>query len=495
MTTTVDYLALAGGIANRLCDEAIRSQGRATWLGDEKESFDGSWEVVCKTVDGDLYGGTAGIGLFLARMAAATKDPRYRTTALEALAHATEWTRRTRSLGTLYGGAAGVAAELAEAGRLLDEPGLTDEAFRVAGESIDHPPQGANDLISGRAGSIVALLHLARTLPFDAALEAARELGEQIVKAAVGTPFPGAAWPSDIGPNEPPLCGLSHGASGIAWALEELALITGEQRYSQVAASAAAYERAWYQREEGNWPDLREFTRAKLARGEAPGFPMFWCHGAVGIGLVRLRQFELTGETVYAVEAEAAMMSAEKQIAEVFEAPRVDLSLCHGVAGFAELFLEGARVFAQPLLREKALSCVDLAARCGQDGAGPWPCGIPDGGENPSLMVGLAGIGMMFLRAADSSVPSVGLPYTLPIMIPRLIVQLKVTESPADLQARAAEVAALLPGSRIERISRRGRVLIRLPAGASAESAARSLSGRQGVEYAEPDAVDHQTGE
>jgi hypothetical protein len=38
----------------------------------------------------------------------------------------------------------------------------------------------------------------------------------------------------------------------------------------------------------------------------------------------------------------------------------------------------------------------------------PWPCGVPGGGESPSLMLGLAGIGHFYLRLYDpASVPSV----------------------------------------------------------------------------------------
>jgi len=38
----------------------------------------------------------------------------------------------------------------------------------------------------------------------------------------------------------------------------------------------------------------------------------------------------------------------------------------------------------------------------------PWPCGVMDAGETPSMMTGTAGIGYAFLRAHDpAAVPSV----------------------------------------------------------------------------------------
>lgn len=226
-------------------------------------------------------------------------------------------------------------------------------------------------------------------------------------------------------------------------------------------------------------------------RGETPSFPNFWCHGAVGIGLARLHQFALTGETIFAVEAETALLSAEKYLALCAEgALQADLSLCHGLAGLVELFLEGERVLEQPELREKALTCVRLAALQGRDGAGPWPCGVPEGGENPSLMLGLAGIGMMFLRAADPMAAPVGLLYTAPIVNTRVIVRLRQGDPDLDVPARVQELLQLVPGGRVERISKSGRILIRLAASTPIETAIQALSAHESVEYAEADVID-----
>ena len=490
MPEPVDPLALARNIADRLCVEAIRSAGRATWLGDEKENVTGEWEVVHRSVDGDLYGGTAGIGLFLGRIFTATGEERYRTTALEAFAHAVEWCRRTRPSGSLYVGSAGLAAALAEAAGPLGSGALAEEARRITLDAIEHPP-AESDFLGGRAGSIVALLHIARTLHIDHAFEAAQAHGAALSGDAITELYPGACWASDTGSDEPPLCGLAHGASGIALALAELAHVCGDERSAELARAAAEYERAWFRRETGNWPDLREYTRTKKARGEAPAFPNFWCHGAVGIGLVRLRQYALTGETIYAVEAETALLSAEKYLALCAEGGvHADLSLCHGLAGLVELFLAGAHVLEQPELHEQAMACVQLAALLGREGAGPWPCGVPEGGENPSLMLGLAGIGMMFLRASDPMVAPIGLPYTANILTSRVIVRLRQGETPIDVQARVQELLQLVPGSRVERISGSGRILLRLAASTPIETAIEALSAHEGVEYAEPDVID-----
>lgn len=88
-----------------------------------------------------------------------------------------------------------------------------------------------------------------------------------------------------------PLCGLSHGASGLGWALLELGAVTGDDRFSNAACEALRYERSWFDDRAGIWPDLRE-----MAPGEQLAGAPFWCHGAGGIGLVRLRAYQLAGD-------------------------------------------------------------------------------------------------------------------------------------------------------------------------------------------------------
>lgn len=491
---SADAAGLAERIADRLCEEALRHEGCATWLGDERENVNGSWEVVHRSVGGDLYCGTAGIGIFLTRMYASTGVRRYRDTARAAFAYAANWEKRERPTASLYNGSLGIAAALVEAAATFPDEQLRFAARSIVLDSVARVPQTDNDLIAGRAGAIVALLYLGAALDLADVLDLACELGDQLAVHAVTVPYGGAGWMSDIGTGEPPLCGLAHGASGPAYALGELAQVTGCSEYSNLAARATSYERAWFDRERGNWPDLREITRASLSRGRAPTYPMFWCHGGVGIGLVRLRRYELEGSSADAAEAEAAIQSAQKFLAATTShGTGLDLSVCHGLAGCTELFIEGARVFGQPELLDTVDECVDIAATVADDGARPWLCGVPEGGENPSLMLGLAGIGMMFLRAADAEVAGVGLLYPRPMQGNRLIVKLEGPPTPRQLARRAEELAALVPGARVERFSKSGRVLLQLPASVSLERTVATLESLDDVVYVELDVVDHAT--
>ena len=77
--------------------------------------------------------------------------------------------------------------------------------------------------------------------------------------------------------------------------------MTGEQRWRAGAERALAYERSLYDPAMGNWPDLRETAGAPAPVGSA--FATFWCHGAPGIALARLRANELAPDDTLRDEA------------------------------------------------------------------------------------------------------------------------------------------------------------------------------------------------
>jgi lantibiotic modifying enzyme len=129
-----------------------------------------------------------------------------------------------------------------------------------------------------------------------------------------------------------------------------------------------------------------------------------WCHGAPGIGLSRLRAFQLTGDERYRNEAEAALRTTALSLRD---ATAGNFSLCHGVFGNSELLLAVAEIFGDQQHREVAESTA-LRATEHYPKDEHWPCGVPGGGETPNLMLGLAGIGYHYLRLYDAhSNPSV----------------------------------------------------------------------------------------
>ncbi|NHB83744.1 hypothetical protein G7085_00885 [Tessaracoccus sp. HDW20] len=149
-----------------------------------------------------------------------------------------------------------------------------------ASPPVDEDDRG-NDLGDGLAGDLLALI---RTRSDD--VERVRRLVDSLARSA--TRLDDLVWWADPRlPGERPLCGLAHGASGVALALAEAAV--AHPGVADVAApliaGALRWESAWHDPGLG-WPDLR---------GDDGGHPVLWCHGAAGIGAVRLRLLELVG--------------------------------------------------------------------------------------------------------------------------------------------------------------------------------------------------------
>ncbi len=94
----------------------------------------------------------------------------------------------------------------------------------------------------------------------------------------------------------------------------ELAQMSGERRFRNTGNQALSYERCHFVKEQGNWPDFREGDSLRRPPAE-PNCGVAWCHGAPGIGLSRLRVFELTKDQIAAREAEIAGTTTMRYLA------------------------------------------------------------------------------------------------------------------------------------------------------------------------------------
>jgi lantibiotic biosynthesis protein len=397
------WLDASHRIAREITETAVWDGDRCNWTGMTPEDAPGRGIAMsCRALGADLYGGSAGVGLFLAEAACATGDAHCRDAALGALRHAVS---RADSLSAvshlgLYAGTPGLALALALAARALEDDALRDRALHIACESGASSPDDEPDVMSGSAGAVVAKLRLAELLGEERLLGAAVQHGDALLGAAVQTDA-GLCWPSRALPAARGLTGLSHGAAGIAVALLELAGATGDDRYGAAARSAFDYERSLYDEAAGNWPDLRQLPSASPDGGKS--FATFWCHGAPGGALARLRALELGDGEQLRCEAEAALRTTESWVGAALASGTANYSLCHGLAGNAEILLEGSRLV--PSLAGTVGEVATTGVEAYLDAGRPWPSGAY-GQPTPSLFLGLAGIGRFYLRLASPEVPS-----------------------------------------------------------------------------------------
>jgi lantibiotic modifying enzyme len=262
------------------------------------------------------------------------------------------------------------------------------------------------DLLSGRAGAIAALVILRDILNDAQPLELAVRLGDELSLSAVDADG-GLSWPGPGAPRGRNLTGFSHGAAGAGYALLELYGATGDERYRALVNQTFGYERRWFDAGARNWPDFRQIRSRRTQSSRPATFATTWCHGAPGIALSRLRAVELTGDEDCRHEAQVALETTRQVVERSARAGKANWSLCHGLAGNAEVLFIGREVLGKrwdglaALAREVAYGGIERYANRGH----AWPCGAR--GDTPNLMLGLAGIGYFYLRLANPAIPSI----------------------------------------------------------------------------------------
>lgn len=396
------FLDTAYDIGAMLCRDALWWQDRCTWLQDDVSRVQQGWHLVRKTCSPDLYDGTAGIALFLARLAACTEDP---IIARVARGAARQTAARALSTGNapapgLYAGGMGSAYALVQAGECLRDEGLMAAGIDIAERVVASDGTGwGADIIGGSAGAIIVALHLQPFARGRNLNEWARAQGEHLLSCAQEIPQ-GLNWVADA--NSPALTGIAHGAAGIAWALGELAVAVNEDRFRAAAMRAIHFEDSCFDPARGNWADCLPTEASSLYR-------MAWCYGAPGIALTRLRLWHLFGDPKLRADAAIAVSTTMRDVQASLERAESNYSLCHGLAGNADILIDAYRALGDEEI-QKVAGTVGVAGIEHYATPGiPWPSGIgPDGAATPGLMLGLAGIGHFYLRLYDpDTVPSI----------------------------------------------------------------------------------------
>jgi type 2 lantibiotic biosynthesis protein LanM len=393
-------VAAARAAGDRLEALALRGEEDVSWVGLTPRLNERKWELV--TLGADLYDGLPGVALFLAYLGAITREERYTALAQAAL----NTTRREHDQSPLtsvggFIGWGGVIYTLTHLGVLWDQPALVAEAEAMVERLPSLIAQDEDsDILRGSAGCIGALISLYRCAPSNRTLATAIQCGDRLL-ARAQVAGPGIGWITPAAAGNRPLAGFSQGAAGIAWALLELAGLTGEERFRAAALAAIAYERSLFSAAVGNWPDLREpETVAQEGRDGRHSFVTAWCHGAPGIGLARLRSLTHLDDAATSAEIDTALKTT---LSQGFGSNH---SLCHGDLGNLELLLLASQTLEDPQWPDAVhhISAMILES-IGRDG---WLCGVPSAVEVPGLMTGIAGIGYGLLRLAEPRrVPSV----------------------------------------------------------------------------------------
>lgn len=271
-------LQVACRIADELAESAYQQGDRAGWIGlvtDEEVR----WWV--RPLGSDLYDGSPGVALFLAKLAELTGQERYGTLARQAVAHVPELLERL-DLGSprcgAFHGMPGLGYAMAHVAASLDDATLLEGVVPPVAAAAMSTMGDAPDLAGGVAGCLAAMLAIDSPPAHRVAQIAARRLIEW-----TDSPQDSARIRARTG--------FARGSTGIAWALLRHAAATDQPRSAQAGHAVLG--------------------------GEPPQGPG-WCDGAAGVALALA---QVAGPAVDAV---------------VSSGPAADHSLCHGELGCLE---------------------------------------------------------------------------------------------------------------------------------------------------------------
>lgn len=426
-TDLTECHSAASAIGNYLVSTAEWNGLRCSWRMPERPLQSRSVSDKGDYTGGDLYAGSPGIALFLTELASMESEARVRKTALGALRCALQKSEETPSLHLgFFSGAVGTLYALYHAALRLDDDWCWSMVHALVRKIADSPQAlvPPHDLVGGAAGAIPPLLRLRERLKSPLLDSTIARLGQCLLETAIPESC-GISW-SSAAYSSRNLTGLAHGASGFANAMLEMFEHSGETSYWIGAMRALEYEATFMNKAARNWPDFRNvelwtkatrndieglrelFSRPNSQLYQSQKFSIAWCHGAPGMGLVRLNAWERFGLEEFRQDALAAVDTTCDFVAT---RPRFDFGLCHGHFGNCELLRRARSRLTSTVTVDNAIrECVLQGVS--SHGAAPesWPCGVVGERLDSGLMTGLSGIGLFLLACTQNADVEILLP-------------------------------------------------------------------------------------
>ncbi len=340
-----------------------------------------------------LADGSAGIAVFAAALSAVTPDPSLKKEAAlladRCLRPHMRNLRRLREqpdAGRIYPpgltGIGGSILSLAFCGKYLGCGDYEKEAAATAerlGQEVCSAERAFSDLYSGLAGLITVLCRFPWAASDSLVLCLAKSLS-----AMRTLPVGGGLWQTAAANR--PISGAGHGMAGIAGAMWQAGVRTGEDSFKKDALAALEFERKIYSRSLGTWPDLRKSPFGSRALHGI-------CSGAPGIGIIMLKMREAGCDEADELYRKALQACLAGKLQEKDH-------LCCGNAAVFE-FLLTADSSENGSLREKISEQLrEMLNRKNAAGDFTYGAARPPRPFAPGLFQGAAGIGYELLRYA-----------------------------------------------------------------------------------------------
>jgi lantibiotic modifying enzyme len=339
----------------------------------------------------NLYGGAAGVAVFLAACSQHWRSDQYRGSVYRLLAEGallgSDAAAYQSTDASLCRGRAAAVYTLCYLAECLDDLTLQDAACRMlfAPGALCPPGPADLDALAGLAGLVIAVSRLASICPTGEVRNYLSAITERLVRSAHRHGrVPGLGGP---------LAGFAHGLSGTAYALLSAYGVLRDDDIIEAVLRCLELECAAYDPLLRDWPDFR----ASPARSSGA-----WCHGWPGVGLARCAAYGVPRlRPVVARDLDRVLLLAVGAHLRVLDC------LCCGNFGRVELLAQLSAALGRPELDALGLGIADLLCKraMSREGFGE----VRAAGQTPvGLFQGAAGYGYALLRAlAPTTVPSV----------------------------------------------------------------------------------------
>ncbi len=401
--------------AQYLIENAIPDQEGIFW-----EIMDHSKGVLRNTSNETIYEGSTGIILFFISLYNYTRDPRYLDIALKG----SRWVENyiinhPKGYPTFYTARTGVIFMFCKLFEATKDDKYLKKAMSTT-EALEKELLRKDlfyDFFTGMAGNIFVVAYLYHHLPNQYLLDLLIKCIKNLIEGALIS-RKGIKWgyrPKNINS----LCGISHGASGIAHVFLQIGNYFNNNSFYWLAHQAILYESQYFDPNKNNWKDLRlpldevkavkAFTENNieyLTEGNRRDIN-FWTHGAAGIGLVRLEASRILNNKGYWKEAELAIKKTIET--DINGTNGGDYIILQGKAGNAELFLEAYNHTKDPVYLRYAQSIAEeIISYKKKHHTFPSINNMKNG---PALFYGDTGIAYFLLRSLNpTQVDSILLP-------------------------------------------------------------------------------------
>ena len=403
MNETVIYEKIVKQIAEEICDQAYWYEDRCNWTGIFYNSHIANAEKILRALPINFYEGSAGIAFFLSASYNYFGLEIFKKTSIGAWQKTKgQFLNFNKDKIGFHEGLAGIAYGMVQSGKWLNDTQLVDEGLELIKSLFQNIENATFDIMTGCSGYIVSLSAIEKITKDKSLINLIKQSGNYLLHS--GVIFNNQiSWPDKIA-GKPQLTGYSLGISGVIHALSEVYYYTKDAETLNSIKMAIEYENSFLEKKLNNWQDLRLISGKKYISKKSLYGSIFWCHGAIGISLSRLRSFQITndydsyGDAIIGINA----INTKKKLETKTH------TLCHGVVGdlYAiesfnkqknipldfDNFLINNKQITEAVVENKLLDYKDYLLK------------------NPSLFLGKAGIAYYYLSLLDQKMPNIFVP-------------------------------------------------------------------------------------